>query len=72
MINENQKLGLYQLTFTNPVTETPSTLIAMYNSEGRWTELLKDEVIAPNDLVALGSRGENGWAPTRSKRRSWT
>lgn len=63
LINETQKLGLYQLTFSNPVTETPSTLIAMYNSEGRWTDLLTDEVIAPNDLVALGSRGENGWAP---------
>ncbi len=63
LINENQKLGVYQLTFSNPAAETPSTLIAMYNSEGQWTDLLADEGIAPNDLVALGSRGDNGWAP---------
>ena len=63
LINETQKLGLYQLSFSNPVAETPSTLIAMYNSEGRWTDLLADDGIAPNDLVALGSRSESGWAP---------
>ncbi|CRM23702.1 DUF1120 domain-containing protein [Pseudomonas salomonii] len=63
LINENQKLGKYQLVFSNPVAETASTLIAMYNSEGQWTELLDDEAVAPNDLVALGSRGDSGWAP---------
>ena len=35
----------------------------MFNSEGRWTEILTDDAIAPNDLVALGSRGDSGWAP---------
>ncbi|TLG93447.1 DUF1120 domain-containing protein [Pseudomonas edaphica] len=63
LINGNQKLGVYQLTFTKPTAETPSTLIAMFNSEGRWTEILTDDAIAPNDLVALGSRGDSGWAP---------
>lgn len=63
LINENQKLGMYQLVFSNPVAETASTLIAMYNSEGQWSQLLDDEVVAPNDLVALGSRGDSGWAP---------
>lgn len=63
MINENQKLGRYLLGFTNPVAETPSTLLAMYNADGRWVTLLPDEVMGPNDLVALGSRGDSGWAP---------
>lgn len=63
MINENQKLGRYLLGFTNPVAETPSTLLAMYNADGRWITLLPDEVMGPNDLVALGSRGDSGWAP---------
>lgn len=63
LINENQKLGMYQLTFSNPVAETASTLIAMYNSDGQWSQLLDDEAVAPNDLVALGSRGDSGWAP---------
>ncbi len=67
LINGNQKLGVYQLTFTNPTAETPSTLIAMFNSEGRWTEILTDDAIAPNDLVALGSRGDSGWAPHPTK-----
>lgn len=63
LINGNQKLGVYQLAFTNPTAETPSTLIAMFNSAGLWTEILADDAIAPNDLVALGSRGDSGWAP---------
>ncbi|MBA1428404.1 DUF1120 domain-containing protein [Pseudomonas fluorescens] len=63
MINQNQKLGMYQLAFSNPVAETPSTLLAMYNADGRWVTLLPDDGIAPNELVALGSRGESGWAP---------
>lgn len=63
LINENQKLGMYQLTFSNPVAETASTLIAMYNSDGQWSQLMDDEAVAPNDLVALGSRGDSGWAP---------
>ncbi|RZI22886.1 DUF1120 domain-containing protein [Pseudomonas orientalis] len=63
MINENQKLGRYQLTFSNPVVETPSTLLARYNGEERWEQLMPEDGIAPNDLVALGSRGDSGWAP---------
>ncbi|MDQ0705915.1 hypothetical protein QF043_004707 [Pseudomonas sp. W3I7] len=63
LINDTQKLGAFSLAFSNPVAETPSTLVAMYNAEGRWTELLPDDGIAPNDLVALGSRGDSGWAP---------
>ena len=63
MINENQKLGRYLLAFTNPVAETPSTLLAMYNADGFWVTLLSDEVIGPHVLVALGSRGDSGWAP---------
>ncbi|POM11639.1 hypothetical protein CUU62_05905 [Pseudomonas sp. WP001] len=63
MINENQKLGRYQLAFSNPVAETPSTLLARYNGEERWSQLMPDDGIAPNDLVALGSRGDTGWAP---------
>ena len=63
MINENQKLGMYQLGFSNPVAETPSTLLAMYNADGHWVTLLPDDGIAPNELVALGSRGDSGWAP---------
>ncbi len=63
MINENQKLGMYQLTFSNPVAETPSTLLAKYNGEERWSQLMPDDGIAPSDLVALGSRGDSGWAP---------
>lgn len=63
MTNENQKLGRYLLAFTNPVAETPSTLLAMYNADGFWVTLLSDEVIGPHVLVALGSRGDSGWAP---------
>ena len=63
LINDTQKLGAFSLAFSNPVAETASTLLAMYNSEGQWTELYDDEAIAPNDLVALGSRGDSGWAP---------
>ncbi|RFD27931.1 hypothetical protein CER19_16780 [Pseudomonas sp. GL93] len=63
MINENQKLGMYQLVFSNPVAETPSTLLAKFNDDDRWVTLYPDDGVAPNDLVALGSRGESGWAP---------
>lgn len=63
LINDTQKLGAFSLVFSNPVAETASTLLAMFNGEGRWIDLLPDDGIAPNDLVALGSRGDSGWAP---------
>jgi len=63
MTNENQKLGRYLLAVTNPVAETPSTMLAMYDADGFWVTLLSDEVIGPHVLVALGSRGDSGWAP---------
>ncbi|MBS7672912.1 hypothetical protein KIN13_05605, partial [Vibrio cholerae] len=56
-------LGRYLLAFTNPVAETPSTMLAMYDADGRWVTLLSDEIIGPHAQVALGSRGDSGWAP---------
>ncbi|WP_438867675.1 DUF1120 domain-containing protein [Pseudomonas sp. L1(2025)] len=63
LINENQKLGQYSFGFNNPIAETPSTLLAMYNADGKWTNLYPDDAIGPDEFVALGSRGDNGWAP---------
>lgn len=63
LINENQKLGQYSFTFSNPISETPSTLLAMYNDDGTWRDLYPDDSIGPGEFVALGSRGDSGWAP---------
>ncbi|MCK3838087.1 MULTISPECIES: DUF1120 domain-containing protein [Pseudomonas] len=63
LTNENQKLGQYSFTFNNPVAETPSTLLAMYNDDGQWRDIYPDDAVGPGEFVALGSRGDNGWAP---------
>ncbi|CRM55533.1 P pilus assembly protein, pilin FimA [Pseudomonas sp. 37 R 15] len=63
LINDNQKLGQYSFTFNNPIAETPSTLLAMYNNDGKWIDIYPDDGIGPGEFVALGSRGDNGWAP---------
>ncbi|AZE93162.1 Beta-fimbriae probable major subunit [Pseudomonas orientalis] len=62
LINQTEKLGAFQLSFSNPVAETPSTLLRQ-RADGTWTDILDDEGVVPNDLVALGSRADTGWAP---------
>ena len=62
LINGSEKLGGYEVSFSNPVADLPSTLLTQF--EGRaWTVLDPEDSALPNQLVALGSRGDNGWAP---------
>lgn len=63
LTDENEKLGMYQLAFSNPATEMPSTLIVRDNANNRWYRLWDDEAVSPNDLVALGSLTDSGWMP---------
>ena len=63
LINENQKLGRYHLTFGNPAADTPSTLLTRDEVNNRWYRLFDDDAVRPNDLVALGSLTDSGWIP---------
>lgn len=60
--NGTEKLGGYQLMFSNPVAETPSTLLYQYEQRP-WAPLYPEDPLQDDMLVALGSRADSGWAP---------
>jgi type 1 fimbria pilin len=62
LANGTEKLGGYQLMFSNPVAETPSTLLYQYEQRD-WAPLYPEDPVEDDMLVALGSRGDSGWAP---------
>ncbi|MBH3367985.1 DUF1120 domain-containing protein [Pseudomonas carnis] len=63
LINGNEKLGGFELSVIGHVAETPSTVLIQYPSRPTWSELYPEDGVEPGTLVALGSRGDSGWAP---------
>jgi len=64
MINGNEKLGRYYLSFINPVSDIPLTALKSSDNGVTWREHYDDEAAIPNQLFAFGSRGDDFvWAP---------
>lgn len=64
LINGNEKLGRYYLTFINPVSDIPLTALYSSDNGATWREHLDDEAAIPSQLYAFGNRGEDFvWAP---------
>lgn len=53
LINGSEKLGLYQMGFRSPVTETPTDMLRLRDS-GLWSYLWDDDHVWSNQQVAFG------------------
>ncbi|MCP1520354.1 hypothetical protein J2Y74_004664 [Pseudomonas migulae] len=63
LINTNEKLGFYQLSFMTPVADTPVTAMYSQNQGDTWSRLWDDDAVAPADWVAFGNQSGSTWAP---------
>lgn len=63
LINTNEKLGFYQLSFMNPVADTPVTVMYSQNQGDTWSRLWDDDGISAAFLIAFGNRTGSVWTP---------
>jgi type 1 fimbria pilin len=63
LINTNEKLGFYQLSFMSPVADTPVTALYSRNKGDTWNRLWDDDGITSADWVAFGNRTGSVWTP---------
>lgn len=63
LINTNEKLGFYQLSFMNPVADTPVTALYSRNMGDTWNQLEDDIGITSADWVAFGNNPGSVWTP---------
>jgi type 1 fimbria pilin len=63
LINTNEKLGFYQLSFMNPVADTPVTAMYSQNQGDTWSRLWDDDGISAAFLIAFGNRTGSVWTP---------
>jgi type 1 fimbria pilin len=62
LINGNEKLGFYQLTFGIPVADVPTNMIDSRDNGTTWFGL-DDTIARVGSLVSFGSRFADGYAP---------
>lgn len=63
LINVNEKLGSYQLSFINPVGNVPVNSMYSRNKGDTWSRLDADSAIFPTDWVGFGNRIDSNWTP---------
>ena len=63
LINTNEKLGYYNLSFMSPVADIPVTAIYSRNKGDTWGRLWEDDGITSADWVAFGNNPGSSWTP---------